>query len=189
MKSNRIRFLLLLATCGVCVSGAGARAASNAPPGMVAITGGVFRPLFVSPTDPKQVPVSSFCLDALPVTNGDFLEFVRANPGWRRSHVKRLFADESYLKNWAGDVALGTNAPTTAPVTFVSWFAARAYALWKGKRLPTTAEWELAAAAGTTGPDGKKDTEFQRQLQAWYSSPSGKLGNVGAGQPKLLGRL
>ena len=47
MKSNRIRFLLLLATCWVCVLCRRlACAASNVPPGMVAITGGVFRPLF-----------------------------------------------------------------------------------------------------------------------------------------------
>ena len=61
---------------------------------MVVITGGVFRPLFGSPTDPREVPVAPFCLDALPVTNGDYLEFVRANPAWQRSRVKRLFADE-----------------------------------------------------------------------------------------------
>ena len=187
MKSNRIRFPLLLATCWVCVSALGARAASNVPPDMVAITGGVFRPLFGSPTDFKEVPVASFCLDALPVTNGDFLEFVRANPGWQRSRIKRLFADELYLKSWAADLALGTNAPPLAPVTFVSWFAARAYAQWKAKRLPTVAEWELAAAASATAPDGKNDPEFKRQVQAWHSAPSGKLASVGAGRPNYWG--
>ena len=187
MKRKQARSLLLLATCWACTTGGVASAASHASAGMVVVAGGVFRSLFASPTDSKEVPVPSFCLDAMPATNGDFLEFVRANPSWQRSRVKRLFADEWYLKNWAEDVALGTNAPPAAPVTFVSWFAARAYAQWKGKRLPATAEWELAAAAGTTGPEGKKDPEFQRQLQAWYSSPSGKLGNVGAGRPNYWG--
>jgi formylglycine-generating enzyme required for sulfatase activity len=187
MKSKRTWPPLLLAACGGWAASSVGFAAPNAPAGMVVLAGGVFRPLFGSPTDAREVPVPAFCLDALPVTNGDFLEFVRANPGWQRSSIKRLFADECYLKHWAGNVALGTNAPPGAPVAFVSWFAARAYAQWKGKRLPTIPEWELAAAASTTGPDGRNDLEFQRQLLAWYASPSGKLANVGGGQPNYWG--
>ncbi len=176
-----------LALCMASPNVRGASAAPNAPAGMVVIPAGVFRPLFGSPTDAKQVAVAAFYLDSEPVRNGDFLKFVQANPSWQRSRVKRLFADENYLKNWDSDTVLGTNAPSTAPVTFVSWFAARAYAQWKGKRLPTTVEWERAAAASTTRPDGNKDPEFQRQLQAWYSAPSGRPTSVGTGQPNYWG--
>jgi len=162
-------------------------AETNAPAGMAVISGGVFKPIFRSTADFKEVPVTSFCLDVLPVTNGDFLQFVNANPRWQRSAVRRLFADESYLKHWAGDLELGTNTPPEAPVTFVSWFAAKAYAQWRGKRLPTTAEWELVAAAGHTQPDGEADVEFKRALLAWYSSPAQKPVRVGGGRANYWG--
>ena len=187
MKLRRTQYRLLLAIGSACAAAGVSCAAANVPAGMVVIPGGLFRPLFASPTDYREVPVAAFCLDALPITNGDFLAFVGANPNWQRSRVKRLFAEEAYLKNWAGDLTLGTNAPPEEPVTFVSWFAARAYAQWKGKRLPTTAEWELAAAASATGPDGKNDPDFQRQLRIWYASRNGKLASVGAGQPNYWG--
>ena len=86
-------------------------------PGMVLIPTGVYHPLFKFKTDAAEVPVKAFYLDAVPVSNGDFLEFVRANPRWQRSQVKRLFADESYLKDWAGDLDPGNDAPANAPVT------------------------------------------------------------------------
>jgi formylglycine-generating enzyme required for sulfatase activity len=156
--------------------------------GMICVSNGVFTPLFRSQTDPTNVPVKSFLLDIEPVTNEQFLEFVRANPRWQRSQVKRLFADENYLRHWAGDLDLGTNARPNQPVTFVSWFAAKAYAQWQDKRLPTLAEWELAAAAGPTNADGAKDAAFQRGILRWYSSTAPEvLPNVGCGPKNFWG--
>ena len=143
----------------------------RAPESMVLIPAGVYVPLQRSTKDLPQVAVAAFLLDARPVTNAEFLAFVTAHPKWRRSQVSRLFADASYLGHWAGDFELGPGAPANAPVVSVSWFAARAYAAALGKRLPTIAEWEHAAAAGYSGPDGKNDEALNRDLYAWLARP------------------
>ena len=156
--------------------------------GMARIPDGVYRPFFRASGDLKKIPVKAFELDILPVTNGDFLEFVRTHPAWQKSRVKRLFADDSYLKNWSGNLEPGTNAPLDAPVTFVSWFAARAFAESKGKCLPTVAEWEYAALASPSRPDGESDPEFKRQVFQWYSTPSpAKIGAVGTSRGNYWG--
>jgi formylglycine-generating enzyme required for sulfatase activity len=156
--------------------------------GMIEIPGGVFKPLFRSVTDAPEIKVAPFLLEKYPVTNEEFLEFVKVNSRWRRSAVKRLFADESYLKTWAGDLELGTNAGPRAPVTFVSWFAAKSYAQWKGKRLPTVAEWEFVAGASRTQANGESDPEFRKELAGWYSTlSSARLPAVGSRSPNYWG--
>ena len=182
-----IRLAAVSIAVWIVLWGGFAFASSNAPTGMVVISGGVFKPLFRSAADFKEVKVKPFCVDALPVTNEDFVKFVRANPRWQRSAAKRLFADASYLKNWANDLELGTNAPPDGPVTFVSWFAAKAYAQWAGKRLPTTTEWEFVAGAGYTNVDGDADLVFKRDLLNWYSSATAKLGSVGSSRANYWG--
>jgi formylglycine-generating enzyme required for sulfatase activity len=138
---------------------------------MALVPDGFYTPLFASAADTNKVAVKSFYLDRLPVSNADYLEFVRANPKWRKSSVKRLFADGEYLSLWKADLELGSANPRS-PVTYVSWFAAKAYAQWKGKRLPTTAEWEYAAGASATQAYGQDDPAFRAALLAWHSSPS-----------------
>ncbi len=140
--------------------------------GAVLIPAGVYRPLTRSTADPAEVAVAAFDLDVLPVTNAEFLAFVQAHPQWRRSRVSPLFADATYLQHWAGDVELGTTAPADAPVVNVSWFAARAYARARDQRLPTVAEWELAAAVGYSTLSGRDEPDFIRDLYAWLSRPA-----------------
>ncbi len=161
----------LVSSCLAALALAGTLPGATGDAAMRPIPAGTYVPIQRSTRDAAQVAVPAFLLDECPVTNADFLAFVTANPKWRRSQVSRIFADESYLGHWAGDLEPGTQAPPDAPVVRVSWFAARAYARWAGKRLPTTAEWELAAAAGYTSPDGRKDEALQRDLYAWLARP------------------
>lgn len=165
---------LIALACAICAL---LSTASGAPAEMVSIPAGVHRPLFRGENDPKEIAVRAFLLDRHPVTNADFLEFVRANPNWRRSQVRRLFADPAYLQHWAGDLDLGAGAAGLGrqPVTFVSWFAAKAYCAWKGGRLPTTVEWEFVASAGFNGADGSQEPEFVRAVQQWYATPAPPL--------------
>jgi formylglycine-generating enzyme required for sulfatase activity len=166
----------------------GSTFASGAPAVMVQIPTGIYRPLLRAGNDAAAIPVKSFLLDVEPVSNGEFLEFVRENPRWQRSNVSRLFADESYLKNWAGNLELGSNAPANAPVVNVSWFAAKAYAQWKNKRLPTIAEWEYAAGASATQRDGGNDAGFKAEILKWYcESGATEFLPVGSGEKNFYG--
>src|SRR5947207_1814697 len=81
-------------------------AAGETPAGMARIPAGVYVPLFKTSGTAATVEVQAFCLDAYPVTNAQFLEFISANPSWRRSQAKRIFAETSYLRHWGGDLDL-----------------------------------------------------------------------------------
>ena len=155
---------------------------------MVEIPVGVYTPLFRNPDDPKIIPVSPFLIDRFPVSNEEYLEFVKENPRWQRSNVKRLFADSNYLKHWADNLEPGGNAPPDSPVIYVSWFAAKSYAKWLGKRLPMVAEWEYVAAASETKAYATKDPEYLSAILNWYASPTPPVqGGIGRNKPNFHG--
>lgn len=147
---------------------------------------GIYRPMFPASPAEREIAVRAFWLDREPVTNAEYLAFVRANPTWRRDRVKPLFADAGYLAGWATSDDPGALSPR-APVVRVSWFAARAYCAWRGGRLPGEAEWELAAAADSHRRDASDSPELEAQLLAWYSRPTPPtLPDIG-GRPNAWG--
>ncbi|NNC73308.1 MAG: ergothioneine biosynthesis protein EgtB [Sphingomonadaceae bacterium] len=101
------------------------------------------------------------------ITNGEWIEFIEAGgyanhehwlmEGWAWVQENRIEAPEYWRKGEDGDwyrVGLAGRQPIdrAAPVCHISYYEAAAYADWTGFRLPTEAEWEVAA--GDIDPDG-----------------------------------
>lgn len=154
----------------------------------VTIPVGEFAPLIRSREEPEIRPVPAFRIDVHPVTNGEFLAFLREHPRWQRSQVAPLFADERYLAHWLGDLDPGPWAPLDAPVVQVSWFAARAFTAARGGRLPTIAEWERVAAVGITLDSARADPVVAQRMTDWFSRPTETtMPVVMADEPNRLG--
>ncbi|OKL41499.1 formylglycine-generating enzyme family protein [Pontibacter flavimaris] len=163
------RLIVLLLLMGISFK---AQAQKPLPQDMVLVKGGAFVPLYGG--DSAAVKVKSFALDAYPVTNAQYLRFVKENPQWRKSAVKKLFADANYLRGWNGDLSIGAAADQlqNSPVVSVSWFAAKAYCACQGKRLATVEEWEYAALASETKANAANDEKFYQRSIEWYSQPN-----------------
>lgn len=152
---------------------------------MVKIKGGQYQPFYGE--DSSLVQVEDFLLDERPVTKREFLEFVKKNPAWKKSKVKALYADETYLKDWPDDETLPKGADPESAVTFVSWFAAKAYAKAAGKRLPTLDEWEFVGMADETAPNAREKDSYSADLINLYNEKFRERNKVKLSKPNYYG--
>jgi formylglycine-generating enzyme required for sulfatase activity len=121
-----------------------------------------FRGAFENEVPSHLVEVSAFRMDRYEVTNARFAAFAEARPEFLPSRADH-------------------------PVVFVTWHVAQAFCRWAGGRLPTEAEWELAARAGGDSEFPWGD-ELPTPARANYSeSGIGDTVPVGHYPPNALG--
>jgi len=152
---------------------------------MVTVKGGEYQPFYGE--DSSLVEIKDFLLDERPVTNREFLDFVKKNPKWKRSKVKAIFADDTYLQDWQDDETLPKNADPGAAVTYVSWFAAKAYAKSAGKRLPTLDEWEYVAMADEETANAREKPAYSSNLINLYNTKERQLKPTKRSKPNYWG--
>jgi formylglycine-generating enzyme required for sulfatase activity/beta-lactamase class A len=171
-----------------------AAAALGAEPGMVLIPAGSFqmgrskltaddkttmRPQVLLDDRPVHtVRLSAYYLDTHEVTQAQYAEFVKATKRATPYH-------------WIGGaVPAGTGA---VPVYNVSWEDAKGYCEWRGRRLPTEAEWERAARGGLEGADypwgDKYDAKMARHNTETGPGEGGRYAPNGFGLFDMAGSM
>ncbi|MGH9906495.1 MAG: SUMF1/EgtB/PvdO family nonheme iron enzyme, partial [Pyrinomonadaceae bacterium] len=139
-----------------------------------------------------EVEIAPFAISRTAVTNGEFKHFVE-DGGYRRSELwtaeglrwlKAAKPDGPvYWRGEGNDGWLRRNfdewvaLDERLPVIHVNWHEADAYCRWAGRRLPTEAEWEIAASCEPSA-DGRGLNTHQRRYPWGDESPTLERANL-----------
>jgi formylglycine-generating enzyme required for sulfatase activity len=119
------------------------------------------------------VVVGWFAIRASAVTTAEMLAFVHAT-GYRPADDQRFLLQVARGADGALPAALPPEEGAL-PVTYVSLADARAFAAWRGERLPTEVEWQWAAEGAGLGnrfPWGNDERAFPRGLRRAFDLPT-----------------
>ncbi len=141
---------------------------------MIVIEGGeYFRGDNAGARDEKprhKIQLSSYAIDVHPVSNEQFVRFLDVMGCEKDSNNNDMInLKESRIKRSNGKLSIESGY-TKHPVVGVSWYGARAYAHWVGKRLPSEVEWEIAASQGLEDNLYPYGSEIERTQANFFSS-------------------
>lgn len=116
------------------------------------------------------IHLSPFALDAHPVTNEQYVRFLEVMGGEKDGNNNDMIRlRESRIKRTAGKLSIESGY-AKHPVVGITWYGATAYAKWMGKRLPTEAEWEIAACGGIEDSLYPTGINIERSQANFFSS-------------------
>lgn len=117
-----------------------------------------------------KIQIESFALDIHPVTNEQFIRFLDVMGGEKDQNYQDLIRlKDSRISRRGGRLAIESGY-SKHPVVGVTWYGAISYARWVGKRLPSEAEWEIAAQGGVEGNIYPTGEEIEKNQANFFGS-------------------